>query len=87
MSIALVIISGEKELTEIMYVAGWGVPAMIVLMIATWTTNDTNLYLSSLSLTAVFEKYRKWQVTTVCAIIGTIVAVAGIVDNLSLIHI
>lgn len=81
MSMALVVVSGESDFTEIMYVAGWGVPAMIILMIATWTTNDTNLYLSSLSLTAVFQKYRKWQVATICAIIGTVIAVAGVVEH------
>lgn len=81
MSMALVVVSGKSDFTEIMYAAGWGVPAMIVLMIATWTTNDTNLYLSSLSLTAVFQKYRKWQVATFCAVIGTIIAVAGVVEH------
>ncbi len=81
MSLALVIVSQKTDFTEIMYAAGLGVPAMLILMLATWTTNDTNLYLSSLSLTAIFQKYRKWQVASICAIIGTIIAVAGVMNH------
>ncbi len=73
--------SGETNFSSIMYAAGWGAPAMLTLILATWTTNDSNLYLSSLSLSSIIKKYPKWQLAGASGIIATIIACFGVIQH------
>src|SRR5699024_9521922 len=47
--------TGEDSLPHAMIMLGLGFGALIVLILAQWTTNDNNLYTSSLSLSNIFN--------------------------------
>ncbi len=61
---------------------GLGTSGIIMLILATWTTNANNLYSSSLALSTVFTSYKKWQIVIVIGFVGTGVAVFGFAENL-----
>lgn len=74
-------VAGSSNLIEIMLISGAGLAALTVIILGTWTTNDTNLYVSSLALTNALPKIRKWQVAILAAIVGSALAGLGIVGN------
>ena len=73
--------TSEVDVVAIMIGIGWGTGAMLVLILAQWTTNNTNLYSSSLAFSVVFKKVPKYIITILAGIIGTTLAVFGIYDN------
>jgi cytosine permease len=73
---------GELEPMTYMFMAGFGVIALFVLVFATWTTNVINIYSTALAVRASvpFGHYR--SVVVVMGIVGTLAALGGISDNL-----
>lgn len=69
------------DLTNIFISLGLGLPAIIVLTLAQWTTNTSNLYSASLGFSVVFRKVPKKLITIVAGFIATLLAVFGIYDN------
>jgi cytosine permease len=73
--------TAEVDIVAIMLGLGWGTAAMMILILAQWTTNDNNLYSSALGFAVVFKKVPKYALTITAGIIGTVMAVAGIYDS------
>lgn len=73
--------TSKTDIVEIMLDLGWGSAALIILILAQWTTNDNNLYSSALGFSAIFPKVPKSILTISAGVIGTIMALAGIYDN------
>lgn len=71
-------IMDESSLTTIMITVGLGVPGILVLILAQWTTNTSNAYSSGLSLSVIFTKTSKVTLTLIAGILGTLLAVLGI---------
>lgn len=71
--------TGTGDLPAAMIQLGLGIPALIVLIAAQWTTNDNNLYSSSLAFSNVV-KVKKSKIVLVCGIIATIAGVFGLAD-------
>lgn len=71
----------EVDVVAIMIGIGWGTGGMLVLILAQWTTNNTNLYSSSLAFSAVFKRIPKYIITIFAGIVGTIFALTGIYQN------
>ena len=73
---------GELEPMTYMFMAGFGVIALFVLVFATWTTNVINIYSTALAVRASVPigSYRSVVVAT--GIVGTIAALGGISDHL-----
>jgi cytosine permease len=69
--------TGIGDLPSAMLGLGLGIPAMIVLVLAQWTTNDNNLYTSSLGFSNIINVPKK-RITLVAGIIATIVGAAGL---------
>ena len=69
--------TGESDL--IMIMAGMGVvfSALFVLVFATWSTNITNLYSSTLTLSTFTRKMPSWQITVGGALVATVAAMMG----------
>ncbi len=67
--------TGEKNLVALMIGLGIGLPAMVMLTFATWTSNAVNLYSSSLVLAAIVPRIDKWKLVILAGIAGTIAAV------------
>lgn len=62
---------------------GFGYVAAIILIIATWTTNDNNLYSSVLGITNAIDglfHVKRWKLTAVVGLISTAFGALGIVN-------
>ncbi len=69
--------TGLGDLPSAMLRLGLGIPALIVLIAAQWTTNDNNLYTSSLGLANIINVDRS-KIVLVTGILATLVGVAGL---------
>ncbi|HSQ97559.1 MAG TPA: cytosine permease [Rickettsiales bacterium] len=54
--------------------------AFIILILAIWTTNDNNLYSTSLSLSVIFERIKKVYITIILGILGIVLACLNIMN-------
>jgi NCS1 nucleoside transporter family len=59
---------------------GGGIPALVVILFATWTTMDVALYSAGLALTNVFTPLKRWQNTILLSLIGTALAVFRVTE-------
>ncbi|MFV0288788.1 MAG: cytosine permease [Mycoplasmatales bacterium] len=87
MGAVLTIFSGEDDLTLVLvkYVNS-SLLVYIMLLLATWTTNVTNAYSAGLAIInglQIKDKYRP-HATSISGIIGTLLAIFGILDNLEI---
>ncbi|ASK63932.1 cytosine permease [Virgibacillus phasianinus] len=73
--------TNEVDVVAIMIGLGWGTGGMLVLILAQWTTNNTNLYSSALGFSVIFQKIPKYILTIIAGIVGTTFAIFGIYDN------
>jgi len=76
------LMTGEKDLIVSMYHSGLGIPALIMMIFASWTTNISNLYSCSLGLSQVVPKIKGWQITVFSGIVGGLFALSGIMAHL-----
>jgi cytosine permease len=72
--------TGSGDLPAAMLFLGMGIPALLFLIFAQWTTNDNNLYISSLGFSNIF-KMKKSQIVVIVGIIATITGAAGMGDK------
>lgn len=77
--------SGNYDITAMFASLGMPVISMLVLILATWTTNTGNAYTAGLAAMKVFsfKDELRPKVTLVCGALGTLVAIAGLADVLS----
>ena len=77
--------TGNYDVTAMF--AGLGLPiiAMLVLILATWTTNTGNAYMTGLAACKMFSVKDKNRpmVTLLCAVLGIVLAVIGLADFLN----
>lgn len=62
---------------------GFGFVGFIVLLLAQWTTNDSNLYSSVLALNNIF-RIKRWRMTLIAGIFASAFAALGILERLEL---
>ncbi len=74
------LVTGEADLMKIFLGLGLGLPALFVLIFSTWTSNAANLYSSGLSLAATFRLIKPWKLTLIAGVLGTGVALSGIIE-------
>jgi cytosine permease len=74
-------VSGFGEYSQIMNFFGWAGLALLILFMASWTTNDNNLYSSSLCFVPIFNNYPKWKLATTLGLIGVFLGVIGVLDK------
>jgi cytosine permease len=67
------IVTGQADISEVMFVQGLIIPAIIVLGFNIWTTNDNALYASGLGFSNI-TKIKKSKMVIFNGIIGTIAA-------------
>lgn len=72
--------TGQTDIMALIVGFGFGVPALAMLVLSSWTINAANLYSASLSLTATFPKVPTWAFTLLGGAIGAGFALAGIID-------
>lgn len=85
LGIVLTKLTGENDLSLILTNIGIPILGIMVLILATWTTNTTNAYSGGLNLVMLFnlKDDKRAMATMIAGIIGTIVAVTGFADNVS----
>jgi cytosine permease len=77
----LAVIYGNANLIAILVASGVGAPALLVIVLATWTSNDKNLYESALSLSTLLPQWERWKLTALAGAVGTGFAAAGIFEH------
>ncbi|MGY3718298.1 cytosine permease [Sutcliffiella cohnii] len=70
---------GTGDLPAAMLQLGLGIPAILILLAAQWTSNDSNLYSSSLSFANIF-KMKRSNIVIIVGVIGTIMGAIGIAN-------
>lgn len=73
--------TSEVDVVAIMIGIGWGTGGMLVLILAQWTTNNTNIYSSALGFSVIFQKVPKSILTMIGGAIGTVFAISGIYEH------
>lgn len=71
--------TGAGDLPAAMISLGLGLPALIVLIGAQWTTNDNNLYTSSLGFRNIIN-IKKSTITLIVGITATVIGAMGLSD-------
>lgn len=66
--------TGEIHLIQIMIALGIGVPAFLLLLLGSWSSNVVGLYSSGLSMATIFTRTPLSRITLSCGIIGTSLA-------------
>lgn len=77
---AITLATGTPNLPQAMVAAGLGVSSLVMLILAQWTTNDNNLYSTTLALINLIP-VKKWILALVLGILASIAAAMGIVDS------
>ena len=79
-------LAGNPDITTVLSDLGIPILGMIVLILSTWTTNTLNAYSAGLNVVMMFQlkESSRARVTLISGSVGTILAVAGILDHLSL---
>jgi len=74
--------AGTYDITSVFASMGLPILSMLVLILATWTTNTGNAYTSGMAAMKVFnlKDSRRPMVTMLCGAAGTLMAMAGIAD-------
>jgi len=72
--------TGETSLMKLVMMLGFGTPVLFLLVLPTWTLNALNLYSASLSLSATFPRAPRTGFIVAGGVIGTLFALAGILD-------
>lgn len=80
-SIILVKCMGTSDIMRIFITLGIAIPGIIVLTLAQWTTNTSNVYSASLSIALVLKKAPEKVLTIVLGIVATLLAVFGIYEG------
>ena len=74
------VVSGEADFIVMMIGMGVVFAALVVLVFATWSTNITNLYSSTLTLATFLPKVPNWKITIIGSAVATAFATAGVMD-------
>ena len=77
-SLILVKVMNTADLTAVFFTLGLGIPSILVLTLAQWTTNSNNLYSASLDFSIVFKNINPKLITIVCGTLGILMAMFGI---------
>ncbi|GLU90970.1 cytosine permease [Agromyces sp. NBRC 114283] len=79
-AILLARVMNQSELMTIYFALGLGVIAVVVLILAQWTTNTTNIYSAALSFASINGRLNRRTLTIIGGAIGIVIAVAGAAD-------
>lgn len=77
----LAIAAHEADFMQIMLNLGFGSLAIVVLFLSTWTTNDTNVYVSAISANVFLPQYPRWKLAVASGVLGTLAAIFGIFEH------
>ena len=73
--------TGESDIIKTMLTLGVPTLTALTIILASWSSNDNNLYAASLGLASIIPSVPKWVITLVAGIIGTVLGMLGILDK------
>nr|WP_240946267.1 cytosine permease [Pseudomaricurvus alkylphenolicus] len=74
--------TGEREIMAILDALNLGMIALVIVVFTTWTSNNGNLYGASLGLSTIFKGRRYWQLALGSGVVGTLLALSGVMDDI-----
>jgi cytosine permease len=77
-----VLMTGQVGLIDNMFAVGFGVPALVMMIFASWTTNVSNLYSSCLGLSQAIPGFTGKRLTMAAGTLGGLFALSGIMTHL-----
>ena len=80
-SALIALATGQTDIMQIVVALGFGVPALIMLLLSIWTINALNLYSAGLSMAATFPRVPQWIFTIAGGAVGCLFALFGIIDS------
>jgi cytosine permease len=75
-------LAGESDLVQIMIMLGLGVPALLVVILAAWSSNAYNLYAITL-VYRTLSRAANWKLATFGGALGAVIALMGIAQQLT----
>lgn len=66
------IATGSRDYIGLLTLLGLGYGGIFMLILATWTTNANNLYSGSLAISSILTTVKKWQITLLIGMMGSI---------------
>lgn len=79
-AIVLSKVLNETELMTMFFMLGLGGVAVVVLILAQWTTNTINVYSAAISFSAITKRFSRTTLTIVGGVLGIVIAVLGAAD-------
>lgn len=77
---AMTLATGSPNLPEAMVATGLGISSLVMLILAQWTTNDNNLYSTTLALVNIIP-VKKWILAVILGVLASIVAATGVINH------
>ncbi len=71
----------NDDILLIMLESGLGLFAFLLVIASSWISNTINLYSCSLGLSSILLNVKKWKLEVVSGVVGTLLAIAGIMDH------
>lgn len=78
-----VLMTGQASLIDNMFAVGFGVPALVMMIFASWTTNVSNLYSSCLGFSQAIPSITGKRLTIFAGILGGVFALSGIMMHMT----
>lgn len=75
------LLTGEIKPMLIISALGLSSYTLFTVVLSTWTTNTSNLYSASLSISAIFPKVASWKSTLIVGVLATLLALSGAADH------
>ena len=66
--------TGQSDMVKVLLALGIGLPAFLLLLLATWSSNVLCLYSSGLSFSTIFTRLKLWKIILTIGVIGTALA-------------
>jgi cytosine permease len=76
------VVTGQQDLIALMVALGLGLPALAIIILATWTTASFNLYAAALTFATVSSTVPRWRLTLIAGIIGSAFGLLGISERI-----
>lgn len=80
-SALIALATGQTDIMQLVVGMGFGVPALLMLLLSVWTINALNLYSAGLSMAATFPTVRQPLIIIVGGAVGCVFALMGIIDS------
>ncbi|MFV3128939.1 cytosine permease [Niveispirillum sp. KHB5.9] len=80
-SALIALATGQTDIMKLVVGLGFGVPALLMLLLSVWTINALNLYSASLSMAATFPRARQVWFILGGGVVGCTFALLGIINS------